>query len=135
MNWKTAKNKIADKFNTELQAVYSIPIAYQNRNFDKENEKEFLNLSIIPAVSEQETQDANAIIMRSGQVNIQVFTEKNTGTNNAYTILENILNIFNNLEYEKMYFEPESVTEVVNTERKWFQINITIPFFYQAVKE
>ena len=104
--FKDIKNKIIDVIATGLAVSEpDLNISFENvaPDFNSEEVDEWIRVSVQPNSRVRETNDnTTAIFENFGIIAIQVFTKTGQGTNREHEIIDNILDITTNYEYENL---------------------------------
>jgi hypothetical protein len=129
--FKDIKNKIIDVIATGLAVSEpTLNISYENvaPDFNSEEVDEWIRVSVQPNSRVRETNDnTSAIFENFGIIAIQVFTKTGQGTNREHEIIDHILDITTNYEYENLRIQQPTYTNDIISDG-WKQTNINIDY-------
>ena len=130
-SFKDIKNKINDVIATGLAiSEPNLNIVYENvpPAFDTEDVDEWIRISVQPNSRIRQTNDnTSAIFENFGIIFIQIFTKTGNGTNREHEIIDSILAITTNYEFENLRIQQPNYTNDT-IEDGWKQTNINIDY-------
>lgn len=114
---------LANKF--LKQAFPDLPIVFENAPMSKPKALPFLTVDFIPTAYKSDTLCADRIY--KGLYSINIYTMRGTGTANATTIADDILDRFYLAHIESLYFKGGEISSGITTDN-YYILNVSINY-------
>lgn len=133
MSYEQKRKDIQAFFIDNITIIDEEKIAWDNVGFTiPQDASTWIRFSIQNVDSNFASIGPSKIARRTGIVFIQVFSPKDSTTEESEFIVDEVVTIFENNLLSEVNFRSPSVKEIgVNS--GWYQINISVPFFYDIL--
>ena len=107
------------------------PYQWPNQDFDPPNDGPWLRFIIRDAMTKWTTMGGGSKRLH-GEVVVQVFSPQSEGEHEILGIADNVLAVFDRWRSGTLNFmEAGSINQIFDPlEKKWYQVNVTMPFQY-----
>lgn len=130
MSFATTRRDIEQRFVDNWATTI---ISFDNVPFNKpENDTEWVYFRIFENPSQRITLSRRSVHRATGLIAVQIYVAKNTGTQLARSYADTIAAIFRDQQFNGVTCQEASVTNVGDFEN-WYQVNVTIPYYVDAV--
>lgn len=123
MSFKNERIAIENRFEEFWNET---PIAWENVAFDTPNNSAWVRLNILNGSSNYRA--INGLKRNLGIITVQIFTQKDTGTNVAREYADTIRGIFESKKFSDVVCDVASIN-TIGADSVWHQINVTIPYW------
>ena len=119
------------RFDTEVAQAVPIPTQYDNQEYEPSSPTiSWIRFTILPGLSQQVE---NRLFRYPGIAIAQVFTPVEAGDGYARTVADLIQTAFRAVNADGVVYRTPYETTVGRTD-EWWQLNVTIPYFYDDDK-
>jgi hypothetical protein len=133
MSYEQKRKDIQSHFNTNFTGVASDKIAWDNVKFDiPTDDTAWVRISVQHNTSNYVSFGPSRLTRREGIVFVQIFVPEGSTTLEASQIVDNAVAVFETKLLSGVVFQSGDVREVGVSEG-WFQINISVPFYFNDV--
>lgn len=133
MGYEAARKSIQGFFSDNFTGVAATKIAWDNVEFRVPTDaSSWVRFSLQHNISNYVSLGRNRLTRRRGLVFVQVFVPENSETLIASQIVDDVVDVFETNALSGVVFESPNVREI-GTNGGWFQINISVPFYYDDV--
>lgn len=104
------------------------PIRWDNVEFDPPSDAPWVSFHVLPGRS-----DKTDLINRYrswGMVDVQVFVPVGDGSQPAFALADQIAVIWRSVTVGGIIFKTPSVQRVGDTQDGWYQVNLSVPFYW-----
>ena len=127
-----------DVLNTAFYAGWgsTTPIAWGNVPFTPPDSNSWVRFTVRVGDSDQTSLGPEGCrrFQRNGRVFVQIFTfEAEQGTTLGTALVDSVLSIMEGKNFSSIYTLAADVTGI-GPDGKWYQTNVSIPFWYHAIK-
>lgn len=135
MSWETLHNTVRTRFKTQVADAESLPTQYDNAQFAVPQTGAWATWSVIQADSLQASTgggNGGERYRTLGLGEAQIFTALEEGPQPALALADKVRAAFRRVTQSGVVFESPSLS-VVGREGKWWQVNVTCPFYADDV--
>ncbi len=133
MSYEQKRKDIQSFFSSNFLILDTEKIAWDNVAFSiPEDNSSWIRFSIQHIDSNYVSLGPNRRTRREGIVFIQVFIPSESNTLLATQIADEIAEIFETKTLSGVVFKSPTIREV-GVDKKWFQLNATVPFYYDEI--
>ena len=131
MSYETAHNTIRTHFGTQIEDAQSVYVLYDNVEDGHPADTKWVRMSILDGEAFQSEIGASPKFRHPGIMEVQVFVPVHEGDKTALTLADQIVTAFRRTTISgSVVFRTPSVLTVGSTGGKWWQVNVTCPFYF-----
>lgn len=135
MSFENIRKNIQSYFQSNFNHLNFDKIAWDNVDFNIPVNEDWLRFSVQTITSDIVSVGSSSIKIRNqGMIFIQIFVYRSTSTLNSDIIADRICDIFEGVQLITGETFSSARKNDVGQSEGWFQTNLSIPFYYDKVK-